>query len=98
MASTRTKAQPSKEQQLRLDWAASLRDELEAKGLTPKVFHALLTDAGAEVTQQAVYQWLSGASSPSPHNQAYCALVLRAPAHRLFPIPKVTGPDAGEAA
>ena len=86
---TPKRAEPTPVQQLRLDWAANLRDELDAKHLTPKAFHLALEEAGAEVTSQAVYQWLSGTSSPSPHNQAYCAHVLRAPAHRLFPLPKV---------
>lgn len=84
-------AKPSPEQQLRLEWAANLRDELKAKKLKPKGFHAALREAGAEVTQQAVYGWLAGNSAPSAINQAYVAHVLRAPAHRLFPLPEVTG-------
>lgn len=80
---------PSPEQQLRLEWARNLKDEIEVKGLTPKVFHASLREAGADVTLTAVYGWLSGVSAPSPINQAYCAHVLRAPAHRLFALPQV---------
>lgn len=81
--------QPTPEQQLRLEWAASLRDELDSKGFTPKAFHAALLEAGASVSLTAVYAWLAGTSAPSPLNQAYAAGVLRAPAHRLFPLPKV---------
>lgn len=80
---------PTAEQQLRLEWAANLRDELGAKKLTVKAFHLALNDAGADVTVQSVYAWLAGNASPSPINQAYCAHVLRAPAHRLFPLPAV---------
>lgn len=79
----------TREQQLREKWGEALADELAAKTLTPKQFHRLLLDAGADVTLQAVYQWLNGQTAPSPYNQAYCAAVLRAPAHRLFPLPQV---------
>lgn len=77
------------EQALRDVWAAALKDEIGAKQITPKQFHAELRNAGAEVSIQAVYSWLKGTTSPSPINQAYCAHVLRAPAHRLFPLPQV---------
>lgn len=83
------KQNPSREQALRDEWAANLRDELDAKGLTVKQFHLALVEAGADVSLQAVYQWLSGTSAPSPYNQSFCGHVLRAPAHRLFPLPKV---------
>lgn len=89
-------AKPSPEQQLRLEWSANLRRELLAKrpgptGMSAKEFHHLLTEAGAKVTQQAVYNWLSGATAPSPINQAYVAHVLQAPAERLFSLPEVQG-------
>jgi hypothetical protein len=82
-------AKPSPEQQLRLEWAANLRDEIKVKNLSAKKFHHLLTEAGATVTQQAVYGWLAGNTAPSAINQAYVAHVLNAPAHRLFPLPEV---------
>lgn len=80
---------PTAEETLRATWSAALSDELDAKQFTPKQFHAALLKAGAQVTIQAVYSWLSGSTAPSPVNQAYCAHVLRAPAHRLFPLPQV---------
>lgn len=86
---TEDKAQPSPEQQLRLEWAANLREELDAKGLTVKGFHQQLIDAGVEVSLQAVYAWLAGNASPSAINQAWCSHVLKAPARRLFPLPEV---------
>lgn len=82
-------AKPTPEQQLRLEWAANLRDEIKAKRLTPKAFHIAVREAGADVTVTAVYGWLAGTSAPSPINQAYVAHVLKAPAHRLFPLPEV---------
>jgi hypothetical protein len=82
-------AKPSPEQQLRLEWAANLRDEIGVKNLSAKQFHHLLTEAGAKVTQQAVYGWLAGNTAPSAINQAYVAHVLNAPPHRLFPLPEV---------
>ena len=91
LSRTRDEAQPSDEMQLRLEWAANLRDELKAKKLSPKQFHLAVTEAGASVTPQAVYGWLKGTNAPSPINQAYVAHVLKAPAHRLFPLPEVTG-------
>lgn len=90
LSRTADPAKPSPEQQLRLEWAANLTDEIKAKRLTPKAFHIALNEVGAKVTPQAVYSWLSGASSPSPFNQAYIAHVLKAPAHRLFPLPEVS--------
>lgn len=69
--------------------AANLRDEIGVKNLSAKQFHHLLTEAGAKVTQQAVYGWLAGNTAPSAINQAYVAHVLNAPPHRLFPLPEV---------
>ena len=89
LSRTADPARPSPEQQLRLEWAANLKDELSVKKMTPKAFHLAVREAGADVTVQAVYGWLSGAAAPSPINQAYVAHVLRAPAHRLFPLPEV---------
>lgn len=82
-------AQPSREQQLRLEWGSILREHLDAQQWNAKAFHQALVEAGAEVSLQAVYSWIAGTSAPSPYNQAYCAHVLRAPAHRLFPLPRI---------
>lgn len=79
----------SPEQQLRDDWAGNLRDELEAKQFTRKQFQAALREAGLDVSLQTISNWLGGATSPPPLSQAYIAHVLKAPAHRLFPIPRL---------
>lgn len=75
-------------ERLRHQIAASLRDHMAAQGVSRKRLRHLLAelDPPVIVSRQAVDQWLNGVVLPKPHHQAACAVVLRVPAHRLFPL------------
>ncbi len=66
-------------------WAENLNACLDLHGWTPKRFHRELTAAGVEVSKQALYRWLSGATSPAIDHQIVIAKVLRTTHHLLFP-------------
>lgn len=71
--------QTSAKQRRKLRWTKNLTDQLTFLGWSPKRFVHELNEAGCDVTRQAVDQWLSGETSPSPENQAYVIKVTRAP-------------------
>ena len=80
-------------QRRRYVWASKVLDQLRFIGWVTddgkpdqRRFHAELRNAGCGVTRQAVDQWLSGETAPSPENQAYIAKVLRTAPHLLFPV------------
>jgi hypothetical protein len=73
-------------QRRRRRWGTNLSDTLGARGMTAKLFHKALTDAGLEVTLQAVYLWLNGRTAPRPEHQVVIATTLGVPANVLFPL------------
>lgn len=80
-------------QRRRIVWAQKLEDQLRFVGwvkdngkVDTKRFHLALQAAGGKATRQAVDQWLTGATSPTPENQVVVAKVLRTAPHLLFPV------------
>lgn len=70
----------------RLRWGENLREQIDARNMSVKQFHALLGTAGVDVTIQAVYMWLKGDTAPRPELQGQIAEVLGTRAHLLFPV------------
>lgn len=70
----------------RIIWGQKLGEQIRFVGWTTKQFVHELNEAGCAVSRQAVEQWLTGKTSPSPERQAYIAKVLRTAPHLLFPV------------
>lgn len=81
----------SASERLRLDWGESLRQHMNARGISRKQLVDAMRelDEPVEVSVQAVGQWLRGETSPRPHHQRAVANVLKAPVHRIFFIERV---------
>lgn len=73
-------------QRRRRIWADNLNETLAALGWAPKKFHHELVRAGAEVSIQAVYRWLSGDAAPSADHQLLIATVTKSSHRQMFPI------------
>lgn len=77
---------PDPSQRLRQEWADSLAEHMEMRGMSRKALVDCLATAGCNVSVQAVGQWLRAETSPRPHHQAALATCLETPVRRLFPI------------
>ena len=69
----------------------------QAQGhVAPKDLHKACVDRGLNVTYNAVYQWWTGMSRPSPEHATALAEVLAIPLnerHALFALPVVNRPN-----
>lgn len=73
-------------QRRRRIWAANLAEVMATLDWSPKRFHHELVRAGASISIQAVYRWLSGESAPSPEHQLLIAEVTHSSHRQMFPI------------
>lgn len=73
-------------QRRRRIWAANLLETLDALGWAPKRLHHELIRAGASVSIQAVYRWLSADSAPSIDHQLLIAQVTHSSHRQMFPL------------
>lgn len=73
-------------QRRRRIWSGNLAEVLTDLEWTPKQFHHELVRAGAEVSIQAVYRWLSGDAAPSHDHQLLIATVTKSSHRQMFPV------------
>lgn len=76
------------DERIRIEWAQSLDECMDAAGLTVKGLVAELAklEPPITVTRQAVESWLAGKTAPRPYYQQAIGTVLNMPARRVFPL------------
>jgi DNA-binding transcriptional regulator YdaS (Cro superfamily) len=59
---------------------------MELTGYTVKQLQHELAVEGVHVSQQAISQWITGATAPRPENQVAIARIIAADPTALFPL------------